>query len=356
MILHIFTEPGYDRSTWCDEIRAGVLACAKQKRIHTVYHGEDPSGGFAVHGGDVLLLIGTSSTWIEPAVAALRTGGDAPVMLLSGRPYALPVTNICQDIESAMRHITAYLRSYGKTRTALYGVNPTSISDIKKRACFGRMGDVYENFDDLKSCRKAFCAHIDRYDSVICTNDYAAISLVSALKKSHPQKLAELFLVSFSDTLLAGRCSPAITSMAVDYAAFGRVAVDLAPLLLKNKSVSFAQVNLKMRLIVRETTQNRPFLTDGPLAAAPPCGTGFYTDREIAPLVAVEKLLHLCDATDLAILSLLLAGETYESVAGKTFLTVGGVKYRLKRMAQAVGASGAKELVALVAASGLWGA
>ncbi len=81
-----------------------------------------------------------------------------------------------------------------------------------------------------------------------------------------------------------------------------------------------------------------------------------HRDRGIAPLVAAEKLLHLCDATDLAILSSLLAGGTYESVANQTFLTVGGVKYRLKHMAQAVGADGAKQLLALVAASGLWGA
>ena len=79
-----------------------------------------------------------------------------------------------------------------------------------------------------------------------------------------------------------------------------------------------------------------------------------HRDREIAPLVAAEKLFNFCDETDFAILSLLAAGKTYENAADVTFLTVGGVKYRLKRMANAVGAESAKALLELAEKSGMF--
>lgn len=350
MTIHIVIETEYAGSTWCGKIRSGLLESAGKKRLRAVVQTET----FTCGDDDVIAVIGTSSTWIEPTVAALRASHNAPVILLSSRPFSLSVTNICPDIESSMRDITAYLRSHGKTHTALYGVNPTSISDSKKLACFGSTEHVYYSFNDLKTCREAFCADIEFYDSVICTNDYAAISLIGALKADSPQRLAEIFIISFSGTLIAERFSPSITSVAEDYAAFGRTAVELAPLLIKNQSISFAQIHIKGQLIVRETTQNRPFTENDRPIAAVPHGTGFYADREIAPLVAAEKLFNFCDETDFAILSLLAAGKTYENAADATFLTVGGVKYRLKRMANAVGAESAKALLELAEKSGMF--
>ena len=54
---------------------------------------------------------------------------DAPVILVSNRPYELAVTNICTDVYSMMKEIVSYLESCGKMNIALYGVNPSSAND-----------------------------------------------------------------------------------------------------------------------------------------------------------------------------------------------------------------------------------
>lgn len=45
----------------------------------------------------------------------------------------------------------------------------------------------------------------------------------------------------------------------------------------------------------------------------------FYEDPHIKNMLLVEKLLTLCDATDMLILELVVEGCSYDDIANKTF-------------------------------------
>lgn len=352
LTVHIVTEPGYGQSIWCDKICAGLVGYAKQRRIKT----EIADGDFVSEKSDAIAIIGSTPEWIKATVAHVSETQEAPAVLISTRPYRLAVTNICTDLYSATEDVLSYLSMCGKTRTALFGVNPSSISDEIKSEAFGSRGgcdaDIYRNLGDLKACSAYFVERSDKYDSVICTNDFAAVSLLDLLRETHPEKARGLFIVSFgfANSGIAEHYSVPITSVEQNYEEYGRVMIDLLPLLTKNKSISYITVNVRSRIVVRETTQGIPFghaPADG-VRLLTPEKVDFYSDSEVKPFMAAEKLLGGSDDTDISIIKSLLAGNSYEKTAEKNFLTVNGVKYRLKRMCALCEAPDVKTLLGLL--------
>ena len=132
--------------------------------------------------GDSVVIIGTTPAWIYTTIKNLSESTKAAVILISNRPYQLPVNNVCTDIYSATGDVMTYLSDCGKSNIALYGVNPSSTSDNLKLLRFGS-NDVYYNTNGLNECWSEFRLNLDKYDAVICTNDYAAVSLTDNLKK-----------------------------------------------------------------------------------------------------------------------------------------------------------------------------
>ena len=58
----------------------------------------------------------------------------------------------------------------------------------------------------------------------------------------------------------------------------------------------------------------------------------FYEDDEINEMMLLEKLLYESEELDRQIIQRLLAGDSYEQIAEKSYLTVSTVKYRVKKM------------------------
>lgn len=349
MTVYIVTEPGYGQSIWCDKICAGLVGYAKQRRIKT----EASDTDFVSAEGDAIAIIGSTPEWIKATVSRISETQKAPAILISTRPYRLAVTNICTDLYSATEDVLSYLSQCGKTRTALFGVNPSSISDeIKSEAFGGKDADIYRNLGDLRACSAYFAERSDKYDSVICTNDFAAVSLLDLLRETRPEKVRELFIVSFgfaNSGIAEHYCVP-ITSVEQNYGEYGKIMIDMLPLLTKNNNISYITVNVRSRIAVRETTHNIPFWrtqNDGARYSSQE-KVDFYSDSEVKPFMAAEKLLVVSDNTDISIIKSLLAGNSYEKTAEKNFLTVNGVKYRLKRLCSLCETPDVKTLLALL--------
>ena len=178
-----------------------------------------------------------------------------------------------------------------------------------------------------------FFACIDEYDSVICTNDFAAISLINNLKARGKEYLSQLFVVSNSNTRISESFKPKITSVAFNYEEYGRAAIDVCRMMNKNKNISSATVYIKSSIVVRETTNNIPCKNEKTQNVLPCCTrTDFYDDEEIKPYVVTEKLLCENDETDVHIVKRILEGNSYESIADECYLTVNGLKYRIKKI------------------------
>ena len=339
---HIVLEEKYRETTWCERIISGVEQQARAKKIKYDFK----SVNFTSDEFDAIVVVGTTPAWIYETINLLKKQHKAYLILVSNRPYALSVSNVCTDLYSAVKDILHYLESCGRKRVALYGVNPSSTADNIKLSAFEHRESVYYNFGDLRDCRNKFVRDIDKYDAVICTNDYAAVSLINYLKKDLPNALDSLFIVGFANTHLGQINRPSVTSVALNYEEYGKTAIDIYRMLEKNPNLQSVSINVKSEIIVRDTTNNIP-LEEGFKEPVGEENTDFefYDDEEIRGMVKIEKLFENCSDNDISLLNMLSAGESYEKAAEKSFMTVNGIKYRLDRLCRICGFESRRELI-----------
>lgn len=344
MAIHIVMEPGFAAGTWGNSISQGILNQAKQKRIDCIFE----QSAFRSESTDLIALIGTSPVWIQQSLETLRTNHHAHLILISNTPYPWTVHHICTDLGQAMLDIQSYLQDdCGKKSIAFYGVNPSSTADLQKLHSFSSSDDnVYYSNNDLQSCFRGFYEKVNQYDAVICANDYAAISLIRNLKQIDPALNTKLFLVSFANTHVAQKHVPSITSVALDYYEYGRSCVNLYRLLLQNPQISTANINIRCRIIPRDTTRHISYTAHStPNHIAGITDNVFFRDEEIRDLNMLETLLSIQDETDEKIIALLADGCSYEQAAQELFMSVNGIKYRLKRLLEISGIESRREMV-----------
>ena len=348
-MIHIVPEDEYRETTWCERILSGIEQQAKSKKMKLDF--ED--GSFVSDDTDAIIVAGTTPAWIYETVNLLKVKHKSHIILVSNRPYSLSVSNVCTDLYSAVKDVLSYFSDCGRRQTALYGVNPSSTADNIKLSAFEQKDNVYYNFGDLRECRNEFLRNMDKYDSVICTNDYAAVSLINHLKKENPSFLNDLFIVGFANTHLGRINEPSVTSVALNYEEYGRTAVDIYRMLKKNPNLQSVNVNVKSEIIVRDTTNGIPVNGKGnKFADCVSEDFRFYDDTEVQQMVKIEKLFENCGENDVAVLGMLANGDSYEKVAEKCFITVNGIKYRLDRLCRICGFETRRELIGVIRKGG----
>lgn len=341
-MIHIVLEEKYRETTWCERIISGIEQQSKTKKIKFDFK----FGDFASDTADAIIVVGTTPAWIYETINLLKSQQHSFIILVSNRPYSLSVSDVCTDLYSAVKNVLRYLEDCGRKYTALYGVNPSSTADNIKLSAFEQKENVYYNFGDLRECRNKFLGDIDKYDAVICTNDYAAVSLINHLEKENPIVLNELFIVGFANTHLGRINKPSVTSVALNYEEYGRTAVDIYCMLKKNPNLHSVNVNVKSDIVVRDTTKNIPVnRIDSEFADSKDKDFKFYDDTEVRQMVKMEKLFENCNESDVTVLSMLANGESYEKTAEKHFMTVNGIKYRLDRLCRICGFESKKRVI-----------
>lgn len=344
-MIHIVLEEKYRETTWCERIISGIEQQARAKRIKFNFN----TDAAEFEAEDAIIVVGTVPAWIYETVDRLKETCKSHIILVSNRPYSLSVSNVCTDLYAAVKDVMSYLEYCGRKNVALYGVNPSSTSDNIKLSAFEHKESVYYNLGDLSECRSRFLKDVHKYDAVICTNDYAAVSLISFLKKDNPSCLNKLFAVGFSDTHLGRINEPSVTSVKLNYEEYGKTAIDIYRMLEKNPNLYSVNANVKSEIIVRETTNNILWKSGfKENIDKENVDYKFYDDKEVRQMVKMEKLFENCSESDVTVLKLLAGGESYERTAEKCFMTVNGIKYRLGRLCRICGFESRRELINVV--------
>jgi len=154
MKVKIICEEAYETSIWCKQIVSGLIFELRRKRqryIKTNQIGD-------IEDNSVIYLIGANHNWLKHAIQFSNSKGVVPVVLcnqdnrvIRGRYHC-----VCADIYGSMKQLYNNFSNMGKTKVALYGVNPYSISDQSRMECFLEVTSdeksVFENNGNLEEC------------------------------------------------------------------------------------------------------------------------------------------------------------------------------------------------------------
>ena len=313
---------------WCrrslrslyDEVRKKRLSLREITSIEQIPETDEEAG---------VLLIGGTETWFRYNVALSNCKGHYPISM-TNRAQSFsdePVSSVTMDFGDGVRLAVNYLHSLGRHNLALYGVNPHSSSDPAREAIFqyltGRGDDVYRLESNMEQMFRSFLPRAGEYDGVVCVNDYAAVSLVRNLRQAGFDPTQKPYVVGFGNMKLTEQSSPSITSVTDDYEHFGRAAISIYNLVVREKSISSVNIQLHCRLIIRQTTGNRPYENQPPLEKLDELDdtNNFYQDAEVTEMARVESLLHQCDETDRMIIKCLTLNAPYAEIAEKCYIS-----------------------------------
>lgn len=338
MSFYAIGEPEYKTSNWYKDIMDGLISEKRQKRfVLTLLNNIDEINQFSITCDDIIFVVGTNSDWLEKIIRVCESVFDNRVIVLANHENRLhkgKYSIVTTDISRSVQMIYNYLRTNGKYKIAMYGINPESTSDTFRKRCFlscgGCEGDIFYNLISLSQCYEDFSRKIENYDSVICANDYAAISLVRHLKD-----YKRIFITSCgAGTLLSQFFKPSITHTRINYQSFGKAGLDICRVLQKNSNANSVNIYLASDFVLGETTDYLPFVKEAmqEVENIHKNDDKYYLDLEIGEMIKIETLLNSCDADDLLILDRVLNNMTYSSIAEELFMSTNGVKYKLKNM------------------------
>jgi len=353
MAVFIISEEGFSTSGWCRDITEGIRKCAAKMKV-PVYT-EDILFGKTKHvptENDVIAVTAHNPGKLNEYIIRADRMFPSRIMVVGAHTDLPGISCVYADTDYAVKSVLTYLASdCQKTSTALYGADPTLYADIKKISAFPEKGSIYYNRGNLSECFESFRDDMERYDSVICTNDYTAISLINGFKGIGYTFDCLPFIVSLANTRLAICTNPSITSVTNDERLLGETAMNVCSLLFANENTGAFHIGIKPKICPRDTTDHIPVtapelatLCHNPMTSS----TSFYKDEEVEALQSIEKLLCDGDTSDITILSMLADGRSYDEIAEKASLSVGGVKYRIGTYTSRCGLCGNKELKRLL--------
>lgn len=172
-MVRIICQEEYAGTIWCKRVLSGLVQELKKKRYNYTksFDTED------IQAEDAVFVIGSNPAWINPVISECNFNQTIPVVLCNqvGRVIKGQYHCVCSDINGAMDRLMEELAAVGRRNAALYGVNPSSVTDVSRMECFLKQkpdnGAVYLNKGSLEECFQSFyCRADETMKAVICVN------------------------------------------------------------------------------------------------------------------------------------------------------------------------------------------
>lgn len=322
--IQIICEEAGKDSPYCKQVLSGLLKEIKKRRCSFI----EAYDGKEIDAKDTVFIVGLSRNWFERMIRQCNDRGNTPIVLsnCSARIYAGQYHCICTGMKDVMSNLYASCNQAGRTNIALYGVDHTSDSDMDRMQTFLKLakdsGNIYLNSGNLEACFQTFFPYVDRYDTVICVNGYAAVSLVRKLEKINPEILDKIVVVSCEEVLRYSRYNSRILFVDLNFDTYGTAAMQLLEIEKNVKHAFEITVSIKGNVCEIPEKQEEEESADE---------EEFYEDPEIICMARIDQLMMESDQQDNEIIDMLMSGNTYSEIAENCFMTEGNVKYRVKK-------------------------
>ncbi len=339
----ILCEKNYFESNWCLQILQGLKSELKKRRMEY----ELLFDFQAFESDTTLYVIGSDYRWISSAVANANSMGITPIVVFNQLDHIINgrYHSVSSDINGTVVSLLEWLKTENKKNICLYGINPSSVSDIGRSESYFRLfsekGRSFVNSGSFEKCFADFRNSGECFDAVICTNDLAAVSLVRHLLETDPVALQGMTVVSCSKSAISECFGAYIRSVDINFTSFGTNAYAISRIVNHGQNISEIALTVKWDM---------NFDVEVPLCEGTRISlddNGFYEDPELAQLLKLDRLLEHCDAIDKRIIGLLLADRTYAEIAEECYMAEQSVKYRVKQYLEICGLKNRRELIAL---------
>lgn len=356
--IYLLVEPADAIPVWFARIIDGLRnSCAKNRyglhQLGAVNEldaiGDSPSA---------VLVICSQNNWTQHVIRELKAR-NIMTILLGTTPDRLDykVSGVMIDRRIFIEITMDYLLSCGRDRMALVGVNRNAGNDNIKIDAFiasataigvsATQSDIYCIDTDIANSVAHFLDNAQRYNSVICSNDYVAALLLAQAKNRGVRIPEDLYVVGLGNTLIGRYTEPTLTTSAYsEFIEVGQQAVNLWRIITDNPSVSNILITVGTEIIPRGSTAfSEPPgpLTPLPISSIPQIRIGARSET----LRNLENCLRGCDALDTQILRCLLRGQSNEQIETSLFLAHSSLYYRLKKLYQLANVSCRAELESL---------
>ena len=357
MTVHIYVDPPYKDSLWCKQTLKGINDEATKKRYsvkmleaENIYEA-DLDLFFGDEEKRLLIVLATS---VNQSQKFNDYFNRHKVHLLyinhQSTNDTIRFSNILVDYYDSMKKITEYLEGCGRSKIALYGINPDSSTDLIKQRFFeeytkhapsyGNGSNIFFRTFDRNStstldCFDKFREELQNYDAVICVNDLVAKLLIDDLQKIGVKVPEDLYIVSFGDYILAQIGNPTITAVAIDHEHLGRQAVYTYSYIKKISDDVYITAKVTPRLTVGESTAGAEFKKhpqEHKINSLTEHTSDFFNHPQIQSIITFENMLTKCDKLDMQILMGIMNGMTYNQLSSSLFVSENVISYRVKRL------------------------
>ena len=349
IMYYILSEPFFTASPWYRIIYNSLTDELSRKKLQFIHSGSIIQPTFQQEKS-YAFLIGTNAEWLNKNIEDCLNSDIHPIILSTQQNSQLNgiYSSVTSNLESSFEIVMKYLQSISKSRTALFGVNKLSLTNMtlfEKFKCYNcyTSDSIYYNDGSVSNCADMFINDIDKYDSVISVNDFSSVFLLKKLSETKK----DIFVISFGGTNLARKYYPWLATVSMGYENFGKAAVSLSEALKNNSAVDYMTYTVKCNFENINPSANFNVLSEDSRISGNAYDKKFYADSEMNDMIRLENMLLNCDETDYKILNLLIRNYSYEYIAEKLFCALNTVKYRVKKMKENCNCSSKNEMLAI---------
>lgn len=345
-VVNYMSEPSNITPAWITESIRYLCEVAAQKRF-VVQCGKITDIPPSWNNGTPVIVFSTTNRWTQQAIHQLQLRGAKPIVVgVTPDKFDEDISGVTMNRRAFIENILNYFVSHGRSHPALFGISTQISNDVIKAEYFLRVArnlnlDVNENdiysvgtdCENLEEAARAFVAQHDRYDSVICANDFLALYLLRAITAENIMVPENLWLSGYGNYLIGMCCAPSITSAAIDTKALARQAFHISKLLSTWPEISHMVASIDCAIVPRGSTNFCP-VSQNRLNHSEPVKQMYSRtlDGATGVLHNLENCLCQCDELDAKILAAILQGDSYEKIEAELFISSGAIRYRAKKM------------------------
>lgn len=304
--------------------------------------------------GSIIILLGNNHEWLEAVEKTVCFKNITVVLMIGYGNFTNNKTiSIRYDMNLTMKRSISLLKEKGRLKPACFGIQLKDSADLIKAEAFATQfgrNDIYYDENGMEKCFEDFLGNINRYDSVICSNDIMALFLQKKCKENNILIPEQLHILSIGNLWISSHTTPSISTFEGDMKTMVEVLWRILGEKGSNDFYSKVDVLLEPKLIRRESTGDSPENTKAKKndRYSPILNFDQDLDSQVMRIRDLDSVFSSFSQIETDILSELINNKSYNEIANQYFISTDTVKYHIKKVYSRLEIHNRKELAAIV--------